>query len=62
MALTICYDAQWQRLSNAAGGEVFRLSLEASGGDGFVSAELSINRAGETESLLSWPIAAEAAS
>lgn len=61
-ALTIRYDADWQRL-DADTGETFRLDLEASEQEGFVSAELSIARADGTGRLLYWPIAAlEAAS
>ena len=60
-ALTILYDANWQRLAAGADG-VFRLDLEASKQEGFVFAELSVIRADEAQWLLSWPIAAEAAS
>ena len=56
-ALTVCYDADWQRLDTDT-GEVFRLDLEVNEQEGFVSAELSIARADETERLLSWPVAA----
>ena len=60
--MTILYDADWRRLDTQA-GEVFRLSLEPNGGDGFASAELSVARAEETVLILSWPVAAlEAAS
>ena len=56
-ALTILYDADWQRLDTGA-GEAFRLDLDASEQDGFVFAELSIVRADEMQQLLYWPIAA----
>ena len=61
-SLTLLYDGDWQRLDTGA-DEVFRLDLETRESDGYVSAELSVARAGEEELLLSWPIAAlEAAS
>ena len=60
--LTILYDEDWQRLDTQA-DQVFRLDLKTVKSDGFASAELSVARAGETELILSWPIAAlEAAS
>ena len=55
--LTILYDADWKRLDGDE-EEVFRLELEAKEQKGFISAELSIARTGETEQLLSWPVAA----
>ena len=62
-AVTVRYDADWQRLDAEETGEVFRLELDAQTREGYASAWLSVSRADGTEEFLSWPVAAlEAAS